>query len=195
MVIVFVNKYVSSTLNKIKQRKTHFSIQCIQQHLQVSLTEGKVLNLECLSSSCDFEFTEPILEHFLTEKQFNRYQQFLLAATIRADPNKKCCPVPDCSGLLTRNQNLDYQTQWASHPFTICDKCETKTCFECVRNYHPNQTCKEYEHELRLKQLLTDEENMKRWQTENNAKPCPRCKVSHHYSHFNQRPIKIITVY
>ena len=131
--------------------------------------------MDCLSSACDFQFTEPILEQFLTEKQFNRYQQFLLAATIRADPNKKCCPLPDCNGLLVRH--LEDREGWEPHPYTRCDTCETELCFECVRKFHPKQTCKEYEHGLRLKQLLSDEEDMKRWQSENNAKPCPRCNV------------------
>ena len=137
------------------------------------------MNISCLAPSCDFTFTEPILEQFLTEKQFTRYQQFLLAASIRADPNRKGCPAPDCTGIICRNQNLDSQKDWKAPPYTECDLCSKSCCFECIRDYHPGVTCKQFERELRLKRLLTDEEDMKKWQKDNDAKPCPRCKVSY----------------
>ena len=159
----------------------------------VNLTDGKALDLCCLAIDCNYKFTENTLEQFLTEKQFNRYQQFLLAAAIRADPNKKCCPSPDCLGILVKNvqkPNLENGNGSESHgekqprsdwipdeKYTRCDSCLVEYCFDCMRKFHPGFTCKEYEKQLRLQQMLTDEEDMKRWQEANNAKPCPRCKV------------------
>ena len=129
----------------------------------------------CLAVACDFSFTEETLEDYLTEKQFSRYQQFLLAASIRADPNKKCCPKPNCEGVLVKHQNFVEQTEWPDHPYTECCVCESAICFLCVRDYHPGTSCGENEKSLRLRRLLTDEEEIRRWQEENDARPCPRC--------------------
>ena len=72
---------------------------------------------------------------------------------------------------------MEHQQKWKKHPYTECDVCGIQLCFECIREYHAGKSCKEFERELRLKRLLTDEEDMKKWQAENSAKPCPRCKV------------------
>ena len=71
-------------------------------------------------------------------------------------------------GKLREVEGRPEKWDWRNKPLTSP---------QCVREYHPNKTCEEFEDELRAQNLLQDQQLLQEWIKTNQAKPCPKCKV------------------
>ena len=70
------------------------------------MLDGKALDLTCPDRSCDYILVEDDVKKYLNERQFSRFQQFVLVASVKADKKRRLCPTKDCEGILTLPEGI-----------------------------------------------------------------------------------------
>lgn len=123
---------------------------------------------------CNSPADEAELRLYLNPRQLSRFHQMVLLNSVRVDGSRRCCPTPDCFGIL----ECDTPEQISETGLPVdCSECKKTYCFSCLRTPHPSLSCKDHEKILRAKKLLNQEDEIREWAQKNNAKPCPKCQM------------------
>ena len=138
---------------------------CIATHIQIHISGGNALRIECLQ--CSLLLNRNFVVSCIKDVQLiDKYDKFLLKNLIETHPLYSWCPGPDCSCIV----KVDFS---ASKPIT-CKMCSTLFCYVCKENYHAPSPCKQFKNWL--KKCQDDSETMNYICA--NTKDCPKCKVS-----------------
>jgi hypothetical protein len=131
--------------------------RCLQHTFKVKIEEKKVRKIICPCDKCEEEVTFHKMKEILEKEMFEKYDIALLEDTFVNEDEFIYCPVPDCGNPICGMKE---------HPKIICRKCDQKICFNC-------KTVGWHKGKCEMKQ----DEGVKKWMKENNAKPCPNCSV------------------
>lgn len=151
-------------------------LSCIYSHLSSHIKEARI---RILCPSCSHIFTREEILILLLDKDVNGsiaelYKRFY--ADINQEAHIKTCP--QCCALKEIDKKLVEGARWRKTipRHVICDECQFNWCFHCHAPWHEKMTCKEYrEGEKMLREWAAQTDN-----NQQNAKQCPRCKVSFH---------------
>jgi len=136
--------------------------ECLITYLHMKIFSGGVLNIRC--PTCGDKIQENEIQQLVDDHTFTKYQQFLLEASLRSDPNCRWCPNPGCSHPVVGNP-LDSQL--------TCEKCLTHFCYNCRDYWHPDETCQQAQ---KAKKKTKDEIKSEKKQVRS-GKKCPCCGV------------------
>jgi hypothetical protein len=98
---------------------------------------------------------------------WDKYQSWLLADSLRLDPDCRWCPRPGCGTPMIGDR---------SRPMMICPKsgCHFSFCFNCKEEWHADTTCERYQ------QWKIDngggDAKFDEWAAQN-TKVCPNCRA------------------
>lgn len=151
-----------------------YCTECIAGHLTALITSGGVLDLGCPDPSCDAEVNIIDLYSVLEQTTLDKYERFLVLASLRADPNVRWCPRLSCSAAI-KGPPKD-ESLWLT-----CGTCQLQVCFACGDERHDPATCGKEAKDLiaqRNNTVREAEELFEQWHTgkPSDVKACPKCK-------------------
>jgi len=142
--------------------------ECVFRHFHGLIMEGGASeDMVCPDPTCKHPVTDEELVEVVGPSFFSKFQKFLLMANLRADPNCRWCPKPNCETGI--------QGGSVDNPHLICPTCETEVCFLCNLEWHPDVSCKAAQKQVQSRQTHTKRGD--RW-IKRNTRPCPKCGVS-----------------
>jgi hypothetical protein len=142
---------------------------CLRSNYDVLINDGKVLKLVCPNPTCAAAVDEEDLKNILTNKQFVRYQQFFLLASLRNDPTVRWCPKPGCETAAHGSEEDCHMK---------CATCSTEFCWKCNLEWHEGISCERAKRQAQKgKKKLTRAEKKAERYIKKNARPCPQCKT------------------
>ena len=133
---------------------------CFEDYLAALIEEGKVMNIGCMQSGCEEEFTEEDVKACINKTLFIKYKRFVTNARVDLDPDLRWCPKPFCDAFVRRNKDGTNDAK--------CIKCKSSVCFACGELSHPGRECG---------QTQKDDE-FEKWKKENGAVHCPKCSIT-----------------
>ncbi|ELR24111.1 IBR domain containing protein [Acanthamoeba castellanii str. Neff] len=140
---------------------------CLRSNYDVLINDGQVLKLTCPNPTCAAPVDEDDLKNILTNKQFLRYQQFFLLASLRNDPTVRWCPRVGC-------ETAEHGSEEDCH--MTCSKCSTEFCWKCNLEWHPGITCDQAKVQAQKgKQKVTRQEKRAEKYIKKHSRPCPQC--------------------
>ena len=79
-----------------------FCLNCVKNHLRTSITNGKVLVINCLIGGCVRNFTDEEIKNYMDAELFYKYRRFKLSQLrfVNFNRNYVNCPFPDCDEIL-----------------------------------------------------------------------------------------------
>eukprot|EP00696_Hemimastix_kukwesjijk_P014430 gnl/Hemi2/28431_TR9405_c0_g1_i1.p1 gnl/Hemi2/28431_TR9405_c0_g1~~gnl/Hemi2/28431_TR9405_c0_g1_i1.p1 ORF type:complete len:580 (+),score=84.71 gnl/Hemi2/28431_TR9405_c0_g1_i1:82-1821(+) len=144
-----------------------FCQNCFHAYLRTKICDSQVRGLACPTEKCTHKITHAEVQRSVDAALFAKYEEFLLAAALRDDPNCRWCPRPGCSNAIIGDP---------SRPLMVCtnQSCNFAFCFRCREEWHSDFTCEQYQ-----QWKLENSEAESRYQAwaERNTRPCPRCQV------------------
>eukprot|EP01105_Mastigella_eilhardi_P012907 TRINITY_DN293_c0_g2_i3.p1 TRINITY_DN293_c0_g2~~TRINITY_DN293_c0_g2_i3.p1 ORF type:complete len:301 (+),score=81.93 TRINITY_DN293_c0_g2_i3:114-905(+) len=123
--------------HRLKECGHQYCKKCLEAHLDVLINEGQVLDIKCPNPTCNTVFTYsdvPALRYqFMTVGQVrsiitgdlrDKYEDFLVLAALKTEPNLRWCPKPGCGNAMIGSEN---------QPHMRCNKpnCGYEFCFKC----------------------------------------------------------------
>ena len=151
---------------------SHFNcLECLRGMLQPKLETRNVTKIACPFSGvdrCDHTLTYQEIKCILNERDFERYDSYLLQNTMDAARDCKPCPGVNCGNSIFGVEEL---------PMVNCPTCQLQFCFNCLEHdWHLGITCDQYKQ-------WKDENGrgdaaFEQWQRDNGTKQCPRCSVT-----------------
>jgi len=142
---------------------------CLRGNYDVLINDGKVLKLTCPNPTCAAAVEEDDLKNILTNKQFVRYQQFYLLASLRNDPTVRWCPKIGCETAAHGSEEDCHMK---------CSSCSTEFCWKCNLEWHEGITCERAKRQAQKgKKKMTRAERKAERYIKKKARPCPRCKT------------------
>ena len=148
-----------------------FCAYCLRGMLQAKLETRNVTEIACPSGGvdrCDHTLTYQEIKGLLNERDFERYDSYLLQNTMDAARDCKPCPGVNCGNAIFGFEEL---------PMVRCPTCQLQFCFNCLEHdWHLGVTCDQY------KQWKQEngrgDAAFEQWQRDNGTKQCPRCSVT-----------------
>eukprot|EP01102_Stenamoeba_stenopodia_P015200 TRINITY_DN515_c0_g1_i2.p1 TRINITY_DN515_c0_g1~~TRINITY_DN515_c0_g1_i2.p1 ORF type:complete len:440 (+),score=84.79 TRINITY_DN515_c0_g1_i2:217-1536(+) len=144
-----------------------FCSMCLREHFMTKILEGQALHITC-PGSCSSVVSDADIKANLSPQMVEKYAHFKKMAALRADPNCRWCPKPNCETAVIAN--LDSP----DFPALECSKCATKFCYQCNQTWHPKLSCKKNAIQLKKKGIINTRDE--KWKKKN-AKKCPKCRV------------------
>lgn len=140
---------------------------CLRGNYDVLINDGKVLKLTCPNPTCAAAVEEDDLKNILTNKQFVRYQQFFLLASLRNDPTVRWCPKIGCETAAHGSEEDCHMK---------CSSCSTEFCWKCNLEWHLGITCDQAKVQAQKgKQKVTRQEKRAEKYIKKHSRPCPQC--------------------
>ena len=108
---------------------------CIQDYLQIKITEGSVLKIPCMESGCSEVYTQNDIRIFGSQEIYTKYLRFHENIIVDLNPKLKWCPMPGC---------LSYVEKAKRGKPAICSACNFEMCFKCGQAWHKGKSCEEH---------------------------------------------------
>lgn len=141
-----------------------FCKQCWASHLEVQISCGVTISIECMAQACH----ELVPEDFALDLVSNptlrkKYQQFAFTDYVKSHPELCFCPGPDCTIIIRSKENKSKRV--------ICKQCKASFCYKCGCDYHAPTAC------IVIKKWLTkcaDDSETANYISAH-TKDCPKC--------------------
>jgi IBR domain, a half RING-finger domain/Ring finger domain len=136
--------------------------ECLSRYLISAIDEART-DISCPDPGCDVrQLRENDMKRLIGAEAFRKYQDFAFANKFAQIRGARWCISPECQSALMGD---------ADTPRLKCDMCGTEQCFQCRRDWHPNQTCEE--------RAATDTVDSKfvNYAKRHKTRPCPRCGI------------------
>lgn len=148
--------------------------ECLEGYLTTQITNGGVLNLDCPNPECEAEINITDIYKICDEKTLEKYERFIVLASLRADPDVRWCPMQNCSSPI-KGPPKD------NSPWIECETCHLQVCFACGDERHDPAQCGKEAKDLissRNNSVRVAEETFEAWHKgkPTDVKPCPKCK-------------------
>ena len=101
--------------------KHAFCKECMKDHLESNIKEGKVIKIPCMQVGCEEEFEDEDVERFGDKEVYEKYLRFKENLRVDLDPNLRWCPRPDCGFYVEKKPKCK----------TAKCKCGTNVCMSC----------------------------------------------------------------
>ncbi|RWS21141.1 protein ariadne-2-like protein, partial [Leptotrombidium deliense] len=144
----------------------NFCKDCWSSHLEVQVTQGVTIGIECMAQGCRVLVPEDFALNILTKTSLReKYQQFAFSDYVKSHPELRYCPGANCCIIIRAKENKSKRV--------ICKHCKSSFCFKCGCDYHAPTNC----------------EIIKRWLTKcaddsetanyisAHTKDCPKCHI------------------
>lgn len=139
---------------------------CWSSHLEVQVSQGNTLAIECMAQGCRLLVPEEFSLNRLKRASFReKYMQFAFTDYVKSHPNLRFCPGVNCNAVIRSSDKTPKRV--------TCRYCGTVFCFKCGGEYHAPTDC----------------ETIKRWLTKcaddsetanyisAHTKDCPKCHI------------------
>lgn len=151
-----------------------YCCDCLQGYLTTHIQEGAVLDLMCPCPDCETEILPNDIRALATPDIFQRYERFVVIASLKMDPNARWCPNPECNNGIKADPS---KSQWVT-----CTQCRLEFCFLCMGDRHDGAACGKEALDLLEKRKASEilaQEKFAQFAEEQKAavKPCPSCKA------------------
>jgi len=149
--------------------------ECINGYLTLQITSGGVLDLGCPHPECEAEINIGDIAAICDAATVEKYEKFVVLSALRADPNVRWCPMPQCSSPVKGPPAEG--SEWIT-----CGTCQLQVCFACGDERHDPAQCGKEARELiatRHNVVVEAERAFEEWHQgkPTDVKPCPRCKA------------------
>jgi len=142
---------------------------CLRGYYETLINDGKVLKLVCPNPTCAASLEEDDLKNILTNKQFARYQQFFLLASLRSDPTVRWCPKPGCETAVHGSEEDCHMK---------CPTCSTEFCWKCNLEWHEGIPCERAKRQAEKgKKKKSRQERRAERYIKKHSRLCPLCKT------------------
>ena len=140
-----------------------FHPECIQQHLELSITESK-FPIICPYRGCGEEVSILDIKERLSEEMVQKFEEFSFKHFVGLNRSDLfCCPTPDCK----------YVFQFACEEDFTCPVCAKHYCLRCQVEYHDGMTCEQYR---KVNAHLAEDDQFLLMAQGARFKQCPNCK-------------------
>ena len=151
---------------------------CNARHAEARVQDGHV-EVSCLHAGCPTTLSLAHLSELLSTKTLETLTVRQIEAAI--PPSERVyCPFQDCSMLLVKPNLFEKNPSNSQHPHTSavgcveCEACHRAFCMECTVPWHGDQSCAEYQANLKNERLSGDQKlhqlvEKKKW------KCCRKC--------------------
>jgi len=151
-----------------------YCYDCMEEYLGVKVMNGEVLEVTCPHPDCDTELQSSVIESFVTEEMFAKYQQFQFLSRLREEPNARFCPKCNEATIASEEE--------ARSKHLVCNNCFMAFCFDCTKEWHEGKSCEAAEKE-RMKNLSRAErrarekaeKDTKKYFRKQKTIECPSC--------------------
>ena len=126
---------VNNSSYTIPQCQHNFCESCLNTYLNIKITEGNVLVINCPETDCKQQLTNSQIQELTSEDLFSKYTEFYNKKSLESNIYFRWCPLKQCKG---------YDLYTNSYLLT-CNQCSHKFCFLCSDPWHSNKKCKEIE--------------------------------------------------
>ncbi|KAI1292111.1 E3 ubiquitin-protein ligase RNF14 [Halotydeus destructor] len=166
---------------------------CLSNYFRCQIKEGNVHDLKCPEYNCSTLATTSLIASLVSEEEFKRYDQLVLASVVASMSDVVFCPRIGCN-----NPVFPYDGTLLA----FCRECPFAFCSNCKFTFHGVSPCRLFSNEDDRRQTLTMYKNAtpeekqelekkygklqlqkalneflnENWITES-CKPCPSCKV------------------
>ncbi|KAG9528374.1 hypothetical protein KCU93_g4402, partial [Aureobasidium melanogenum] len=138
---------------------------CYRGHLKSEIDSKDWNEVAC--PECPIMLTYKEVKNMTTTRNFAKYEQACIRATLAADPDFRHCLSTTCKSGQLHPGGTD-------EPIFRCQECGHKHCVVCEANWHEDQTCEEFQ---TIRQRLHAENEQSQQAVQKISKPCPKCKV------------------
>lgn len=135
-----------------------FCPACTKEYLSLEIREGRVLEIRCCQSGCEFVFEVSIIQSLVDSLIFEKYLIFKRNKQVELDPESRWCPNNKCGQIIKiQNKTTNYLQ---------CNCCKTEICFECKELWHPGLNCE-----------IASERTYELWAKGKDIQRCGKCKA------------------
>jgi hypothetical protein len=167
--IVPIDQLKTGGWGKIHRLKSCLHVycqDCIFTHAKTLILDGNTKFIPCPDYQCECEIPDEEIEWIVGKKLFEKYKKFQSLCELRANPNTRWCPNPEC----------DYGKVWnLEDEKIICDYCSTVYCQNCSLFWHEGKSCQDML--KRNNKKKKKEKKSDKW-VKKNSKQCPQCHIS-----------------
>ncbi|KXJ28953.1 E3 ubiquitin-protein ligase RNF14 [Exaiptasia diaphana] len=112
----------------------HFCcVECLQQHSEMHIKSGSVMQLLCPINECDVAIPPQMLKDILEEEMYRRWERLLLNKTLDLMPDVFYCP--RCNTAVVADDDSE------SSKLGRCTFCFFTFCIECQGPWHHGKSC------------------------------------------------------
>jgi len=140
-----------------------YCFQCLQQYYQIKIMELDVISLRCPFPGCTTVVHSDDVEAVLHDDGLEQYEKAKQIQQVKADPNCRYCPSPDCGHPQIWN---------GGEPQMTCSLCGNAFCAACRTLWHSEETCEQN----MLDNAPVDELTLK-WKHRHDVRACPNCGI------------------
>jgi len=114
----------------------YFCNDCWKTHIEVSLKEGRSLDITCMHHKCKELMPDYIVRKVVDLETYKKYSTFLSKGFVESNANMKWCPKPGCTNAVDLTQSF-------REGKCVVAKCECgyKFCFLCSEDAHTPASC------------------------------------------------------
>ena len=167
---------LAACISIIDTCKHRFCKTCVSGYLSSALDRGEVLNTKCPDMECKELLTDNDLRSAMSLKDYGKFNQFRVLASLRLEPNCRWCPMDDCeNGVIGDRGNINF-------PKLTCDQCLTDFCYECSDYWHEGVSCRrkdrlkaKKENKAEVRRKRKEERDTKQWMKQNKTIKCAKC--------------------
>ena len=136
---------------------------CIQDHLQIKITEGSVLKIPCMEYGCTEVYTNEDIRKFGSQDIYTKYLKFHENIIVDLNPSLRWCPLPNCVSYIEKSKKKKKPS--------VC-ACGFEMCFKCGMQWHPGSSC-----EQKATVAEHEEEFFEYAKSSADFVNCPKCKA------------------
>lgn len=74
--------------------------ECLNGYLLSKINDGRTRDIRCPEPKCGHMVSYSEVRHLVDAPTFEKFERFLLQATLNDDPNTKWCPRPGCGNAV-----------------------------------------------------------------------------------------------
>lgn len=160
-------------LHELSTCKHVYCIECLRDYYTQRIKDGNVLSVPCPDPSCKTDVTPNDVKDVLDQAMWEKYDNFVLIATLKQDPNICWCPSPGCTNAIFREPTDDTKI--------VCDACRYQFCSMCKEQWHDGMSCEDFAQikDKIEKSVARQASSFSTWTSKHNkqVKPCPGCKA------------------
>ncbi|KIW08379.1 hypothetical protein, variant 1 [Verruconis gallopava] len=140
---------------------------CISTWITTCLNNGNWNHITCLSANCGAVLQYGDIKRAATDTDMQRYERFSMRDALSEIPGFRWCLSPTCdAGQIHENSE-------GTEQILTCIACGFKRCTACDREWHQDETCKQYSDSLAVQ---PSEINASEAWIVNNSRKCPGCQ-------------------
>ena len=143
--------------------------ECLFKYLQTDLKNIGAYPFKCFMNDCNTLLNYTNVEYVLTNNQLlEEYDKYLIMSSTNGNNETIACPL--CNAVMLKPRNIEDQGLMQC----VNESCQCDLCSKCGVLYHLNQTCEEYQAEIKSKTSGADEAFDKLSKAKKWCK-CPNC--------------------